>query len=293
MSTRFSVTRIILSALTALIGFSSLPMHAATKPSIVSATPIYTVTPHQLIISGTGFGTSQPVVTIGALPAAILSFTDTVVAVQIPSVIDAVPGVYSLTLSTGTGNGIDTTSIDVTLGAVGPTGATGATGAQGSSGPAGPQGAAGPAGATGAQGATGPTALSTVQVSTVTIHRSAVLALSQVPVTLIPATPGVVNVPLRVFVQQNNAWYASSSQQIYFAFGSIGSPVGANSVGLFWGSGYAKYLDDAEFVQLTNNDASLFVNQPYIAFAPSAVAEQGGTGGDVTFTVWYTPLTVQ
>ena len=272
MSTRFSVTRIILPALTALIGFSSLPMHAATKPSIVSATPSYTVTPHQLIISGTGFGTSQPVVTIGALPAAILSFTDTVVAVQIPSVIDAVPGVYSLTLSTGTGNGIDTTSIDVTLGAVGPTGATGATGAQ---------------------GATGPAAVSTMQVSTVTIHRSAVLALSQVPVTLIPATPGVVNVPLRVFVQQNNAYYVSSSQQIYFAFGSIGTPVSANSVGLFWGSGYAKYLDDAEFVQLTNNDASLFVNQPYIAFAPSAISEQGGTGGDVTFTVWYTPLTVQ
>jgi hypothetical protein len=118
-----------------------------------------------------------------------------------------------------------------------------------------------------------------------------VLALNQTPVTLLPAVPGVVNIPLRLIVQQTNAVYVSSA--LNFAYGSIASPVSTNSVGLFWGSGFAKYLDDAEFSQITNSDMSLLVNQPYIAFAPSTVTEQGGTGGDVIFTVLYTALTAQ
>jgi hypothetical protein len=289
----FRIKRTVISALTALLGFSSALMHAATRPSIVSAVPVYTVSPHQLIISGTGFGPPQPVVTISALPASVLSYTDTVVAVEIPPAIDAVPGVYVLTLATGLGNGADQTELNVTLGAAGPAGATGPQGVPGPAGATGPQGVPGPAGATGPQGLPGPAGAGAVLVSTVTIHRAGVLALNQVPVTLLPAVPGVVNLPLRIMVQQNNAFYVSNSEQIFFAYGSIGSPVATNSIGLFWGPGYAKYLDDAQFFQLTNGDASLFVNQPYIAFAPAAIAEEGGTGGDVTFTVWYSALSVQ
>ena len=268
-------------------------MRAATKPSIVSAVPVYTVSPHQLIIRGTGFGTSQPVVTISDHPALVLSYTETVVAVQIPSAINAVPGAYVLTLATGPGNGANQTELSVTLGDSGSPGATGPQGAPGPAGVAGPPGVAGPAGATGPPGVASSAGAGALLVSTVTIHRAGVLALNQVPVTLLPAVPGVVNVPMRIMVQQNKAFYVSNFQQIFFAYGSIGSPVATNSTGLFWGSGYAKYLDDAAFSQLTNSDASLLVNQPYIAFAPSEVTEQGGTGGDVTFTVWYTALAVQ
>jgi hypothetical protein len=37
----------------------------------------------------------------------------------------------------------------------------------------------------------------------------------------------------------------------------------------------------------------VFVNQPYIAWSGAPVTESGGTGGDVTFTVWYTAFPVQ
>jgi len=384
------VKRTVISALTALLGFGAIPIHADFGLSIVSAVPVYTASPHQLIIRGTGFGPWQPVVTVATLPALVLSYTNTVVVAEIPAAVDTVPGVYVLTLTTGPDFFLNQTQLDITLvgasgtaggtgsqgatgptgpagatglrGATGPTGTTGpqgATGAQGLAGPTGaaglrgatgsagatgpqgaagaqglagptgaaglrgatgsagatgPQGAAGAtgpqglpglagatgpqglpglAGATGATGAAGPAGTSLLQVSTVTIPRAGVLALNQTPVTLIPASPGVVNIPIRVVVQQNNAFYTTDSEQIYVAYGSIASPVSTNSIGLLWGSGYAQYLDDAAFSQVTNNDSSLLVNQPYIAFAPSSVTEQGGTGGSVTFTVWYAALTVQ
>jgi len=277
---------------------TSAHLNAATKPIIVSALPVYTVSPHQLVISGSGFGTTQPLVTIAALPATVLSFTDTVVAVQIPVSIDPIPGVYLMTFTTGVGNGADQIQLNVTLGTVGPagaTGATGATGAQGIPGPAGlpgPQGIPGPTGATGPQGIPGPAGNGTL-VSTVTIHRDSMLALNTVPVTLIPPVPGVANIPFRIMVQQNNAFYVSANQQMFFAYGTLASPTAANSVALLWAPKYAKYLDDAEFFQLTNGDSSLFVNTPYIAYAPNPVSESGGTGGDVTFTVWYFAVPVQ
>jgi Collagen triple helix repeat (20 copies) len=191
-------------------------------------------------------------------------------------------------------------------GATGPQGVAGATGPQGIAGPAGPVGPQGPAGVNGVgtPGATGPAGPpgpagsgggGGLLVATVTIHRTDMLALNTAPVTLIPATPGVVNIPSRIMVQQNNAVYVSTSQQVYFAWGALGatSPY-PNSAGLLWGAAAAKYLDDVAFSPpLTNGDASVFANQPYIAFSPDSVSESGGTGGDVTFTVWYTAFTVQ
>jgi len=130
-------------------------------------------------------------------------------------------------------------------------------------------------------------------MSTVTIHRTDMLGLDLVPVTLIPAAAGIVNMPVRIVVQQNGAFYLSTSHQVDFGWGTIGSPVSVNSAGLLWNAGFTKYLDDVPlFPPLTNNDASQFVNQPFIAFADGPVTELGGTGGDVTFTVWYTALTV-
>src|SRR6185312_4227451 len=272
-------------------GLSAATTYAESKPNIVAAVPIYNVSPHQLIITGTGLaGHSQPVVTISSLPATVLSYTDTVVAVQIPTVIASIPGSYVLTLSTGHGEGANQDQLDITLS---PSGPGGTAGPQGPAGPAGPQGPVGPQGPAGPQGVPGPPGTDGLKMSTVTVHRAAVLKLDQVPVTLLPAFPGVVNLPLRIMVQQNNAFYATGSQAINFGYGSIASPVSLYSVGLLWAPGFAKYLDDAFFSQLTNSDASAVVGQPYIAFASDAITEVGGTGGDVTFTVWYTTFTVQ
>ena len=110
-------------------------------------------------------------------------------------------------------------------GATGPQGAVGATGAQGPAGATGPQGLMGPAGPQGLAGVNGVNGVGVpgptgpagppgpssggngLLVSVVTVHRADMLQLDSVPVTLIPATPGVVNFPSRIMVQQNNAYY--------------------------------------------------------------------------------------
>jgi hypothetical protein len=301
--------KVAIPALTLLPVLACNVVLAGERTSIVSAGMIDTTSPHQLVIKGTGFGTSRPVVAISGFPALVLSYTNTVVTVQIPAMVDAVPGTYVLTIDSGPGRDEDkAATLDITLGAAvagpvgatGPQGLSGATGAKGSTGTAGAtgpqglpgvpglQGPAGPAGANGANGVNG-----ALLVSTVTIRRADMLALNQLAITLLPASPGVVNLPLRIAMQQNNAFYASVSQQLYFAYGSIASPVSRNSAGFVWGPGFAKYLADLDLTQLTNKDASFFTNQPFIVYAPDAISEQGGSGGDVTFTVWYTALTVR
>jgi hypothetical protein len=209
--------------------------------------------------------------------------------------------------ATGAQGPVGATGSQGVAGATGPQGVAGATGQQGLMGPAGPQGPAGVNGVNGVNGVgvpgpvgpTGPPGPSSggngLLVSTVTIHRTSVLTLDSVPVTLIPAIPGVVNFPSRIMVQQNNAVYVTDSQDVYFAWGTPGAPASMNSSALLWGSGYPRYLDDAAFGSpLTNGDASLFVGQPYIAFTQDSVSEtSSGAGGDVTFTVWYTALPVQ
>jgi hypothetical protein len=128
--------------------FSGTCLFAGPKPVIKSAEPLYSSTAHQIAITGTGFGTTQPTVTISGTPAQVLAFTDTAVSVLIPAIIDSTPGSYVLTLGAGNSD----SSIDVALGTIGP---AGATGPQGSAGPQGSNGAAGPQGATGPQGTAG------------------------------------------------------------------------------------------------------------------------------------------
>jgi hypothetical protein len=324
MNARSCMQKAAILALTLLPGLGCHVLLAGERTSIVSAGTVYTTSPHQLVIKGTGFGTSRPVVAISGFPALVLSYTNTVVTVQIPAVVDAVPGTYVLTLDSGPGRDEDkAATLDITLGAVvadsggatgpqgvqGPVGATGAQGLTGLNGATGAKGSTGPAGVTGPQGLPGVPGLQgpagtagangvngvngALLVSTVTIRRADMLALNQLAITLLPASPGVVNLPLRIAMQQNNAFYTSVSQQLYFAYGSIASPVSRNSAGFVWGPGFAKYLADLDLTQLTNKDASFFTNQPFIVYAPDAISEQGGSGGDVTFTVWYTALTVR
>jgi hypothetical protein len=145
---------------TLVLGLSTLVVLAQSSyPRIASAVPNYSTSPHKLTIVGSGFGTTKPQVTISQAGALVLSYNANIVVVQIPSVIDAIPGSYHLTLTTGTmgtSNEPETADIDVTLGAVGPTGPAGLPGAQGPLGPIGTTGPAGPSGPTGPTGPTGP-----------------------------------------------------------------------------------------------------------------------------------------
>ncbi len=207
-------------------------------------------------------------------------------------------------------------------GATGPQGVPGATGPMGVAGPAGPQGLIGPAGPQGPAGTNGTNGVGIpgptgpagppgpssggngLLIATVTLHRADVLALNSAPVLLIPATPGIVNIPSRIMMQVNNAFYNSPSEQLFFAWGTLGNtnPF-PNSAGLLFPAGVPgvltndgapQYLDDVAFPPpLTNGDIAFFVNKPFIAFAQDVVSESGGTGGDVTFTVYYTAFATQ
>ncbi len=170
--------------------------------------------------------------------------------------------------------------LSIVLASSGSAGPAGPTGPQGLTGPAGPQGVTGPQGPAGANGINGvgdsgasrsgrppgpSSGGSGLLVSIVTIHRADMLALNLTPVTLIPATPGVINVPTRIMVQENNAFYASGSEQVYFAWGTsiAASTPFPNSAALIFPSGAAKYVDDVAFAPpLTDADASLFVGSP-------------------------------
>jgi hypothetical protein len=117
-----------------------------------------------LTVQGQNFGGS-PRVFVGRsngtyLQVALVSVTPTQVQASVPFV--TAPGTYSVLLLA---NGRDFSTIDVTVGIVGPqgpqglqglTGMTGATGATGQTGAQGPPGPKGDTGATGAEGPQGP-----------------------------------------------------------------------------------------------------------------------------------------
>jgi hypothetical protein len=127
-----------------VLGAGSTWAASPGTPEIDSASQIFTISPSQLEIQGSGFGTLRPIVVLGGTPLFILSFTDTVVFASVPQVVP--PGTYTLVLTPGASKSNPSAPFDVTIGAVGPAGATG---------PAGPQGPAGPAGSTGATGPAG------------------------------------------------------------------------------------------------------------------------------------------
>jgi hypothetical protein len=137
------------------------PVRAANSlPLIIGAVPDFGVNPTQLTISGSNFGTTQPLVSLDGLPLTVMSFTDTVVVVSLPA--SLAPGSYQLALTANNkANQPFTAEFNATLGAVGPKGdkgdrgLTGAQGIQGPQGPQGPQGSQGPQGLTGPQGPQG------------------------------------------------------------------------------------------------------------------------------------------
>jgi hypothetical protein len=127
---------------------------SVAAPVITAAEPTYKTNPPRLTITGTNFGTSLPSIKIGTVPAAVVSYSNTTVIVDIPTSVSSTPGSYNLSLIRASDKAATTTTFQVTIGAVGPQGPTGATGAQG---PKGATGAKGSTGATGPAGPAGPT----------------------------------------------------------------------------------------------------------------------------------------
>ena len=124
------------------------------QPVITGAVPNFAINPTQLTVSGSNFGTVQPLVSLDGLPLAVMSFTDTLVVASLPT--NLTPGSYLLTLLTrDKTNQPFTAEFDATLGAVGPKGDQGDRGLTGAQGIQGPQGAQGPQGFPGSQGVQG------------------------------------------------------------------------------------------------------------------------------------------
>jgi len=116
-----------------LFGCSTLAMATSPNaPTIVNAAENSAGT--QIVISGTGLGSTPLAVTLGAANLTVSTYSDTSITANLPP--GTVPGTYLLTVQAGK----NSASFEVALGQIGPVGPAGATGAQGPAGPTGPQG---------------------------------------------------------------------------------------------------------------------------------------------------------
>ena len=129
---------------------------AVAFPAWIRAQPVINaaqvdMSTNTIKISGTGFGSAEPVVTFEDQPLSVTSFTATEIQAALPT--DLAAGSYPLQVITGSGSG----ELDVTIGNTGPQGPPGPQG------PAGPQGAIGLPGPMGPPGPPGPSGVSGLQ----------------------------------------------------------------------------------------------------------------------------------
>lgn len=126
---------------------------ASNQPEITRVEVVETGNvPTGLVISGSSFGSTTPVVELQGVSLAVSSSTDTQIQTSLPA--GLVPGTYLLTVARG--NKSDTFNVAIgEEGPVGPQGPQGATGPQGPMGPQGPPGPQGPGSVTSVN-ATGP-----------------------------------------------------------------------------------------------------------------------------------------
>ena len=188
-------------------------------------------------------------------------------------------------------------------GPAGPQGPSGSTGATGPQGPPGTTGGLGNVVLSGAPTAgqvpvaTSPTTATWQTVgggvllsNTVTVHQPAIFTLNTVPVTLIPAPPaGTIIFPQSiVFQAKENATYGCS-----MGVCSLLIKLGSTTL-IDWNvineiGGFATYLANLSTVAYSQfvGDAATFSGQALTAQMTDAIT---GTGGDFTFTVYYTSL---
>jgi hypothetical protein len=126
--------------------------------------------------------------------------------------------------------------------------------------------------------------------NTVTVHQPAIFALNTVPVTLIPAPPaGTLILPQSiVFQAKGNATYACNTGACSLLI-KLGSTTLVdwdviNDIGGF--TTYLANLSTATYSQFVG-EAATFSGQALTAQMTDAIT---GTGGDFTFTVYYTSL---
>ena len=129
--------RIVL-AITLVAAIGVIRADSPHAPQIQASTIAVNVTPNQITVTGSNFGTGLPLVTLDGTPLAVLNFTDTALVAQL---LPLPPGTYALVItdSQTRQTGVST----ATVGAVGPPGPTGSAGPQGAVGPQGPQGTPG------------------------------------------------------------------------------------------------------------------------------------------------------
>lgn len=123
----------------------------SATPRIVNAVP--DLLNRLLTISGAEFG-GNPEVTLDEIPLTIQSTTPEQIVAVLPDHVIATPGTYRLVVA-APDKGRRSSSLDLTIGAVGPKGDTGDTGDPGEPGRDGVDGAPGPAGAPGPPGIAG------------------------------------------------------------------------------------------------------------------------------------------
>ena len=128
-------------------GLAAIPF-----PNVVSTSADFTITPAQLTISGSNFGTTTPIVALDGITLSLLSHTDTRIVAILPA--GSIPGSYILTVTNP--NAAQPGAFIATIGAEGPLGPAGPAGPAGATGPAGSPGNTGPIGPAGSAGSIGP-----------------------------------------------------------------------------------------------------------------------------------------
>ena len=155
---RISIPVLTVGLLAALAAGPAAAAPGGSTNQMTISRAVHDTVTDMLTIAGVNFGSGDPSVTLAGLPLDLLSFTDTLLVVDIAGF---GPGVHALVVSDGNAS-TRLARLDVTVGAVGPMGTqgiageTGATGPQGEQGIQGEVGPQGPQGFQGETGATGP-----------------------------------------------------------------------------------------------------------------------------------------
>jgi hypothetical protein len=149
MSTRSALSLLVAAISITASGQNAAPIISSTQENAAAT---------QLAITGSGFGTTTPVVTLSGSNLTVVTFSDKSITATLPS--NLATGAYLLTVLNQKSKAPATFNAMIgplqgPVGPAGPQGPVGASGAPGSAGPTGPTGPTGPPGSTGATGPAG------------------------------------------------------------------------------------------------------------------------------------------
>ena len=129
--------------------------------------------------------------------------------------------------------------------------------------------------------------------NTVTILPAQMLTLNSVPVTLLPALgQKILTYPVRILVEQANAYWSSDDQVMLIGYGTFESNTEIGLLGFLTGSENAIQINTYFLAGTFNGPSTDYVNLPLIGYADESVTQPDGTGGNVYITVWYIAVTL-